>query len=318
MGDLARDAGNTRLADTIGEVVNAHSRSVVSRANTGVGRQFVVPRYVSAQPAAATPWLERHRVGMERALETASALLTVREAGLPRPSANKILAVARAAKAEDTYHSTTIEGYRITREEVQAVIEGRPFDGRSPKDIERLMALKGYAQAFDWTLAKLRAVRPPVPHPKLSENFILDLFVELWGPSVDAGIVTAPDLRDWRNHAVQINSSNHVPPAWEKLRGLMAQFVTQLNEADAGPVTRAVVGHWSFVALHPFKDGNGRVSRLLMNYLLSSAGLPWTTIRAEERHQYFSALERAHIHEDIKPLAMFIVNAVDRACETEA
>lgn len=315
MGDLARDAGNVRLADTIDEVVHAQSRARITRSNTGVGQRFVVPPYVADRPAAATPWLERHRVRLARAIETVSTLLETRDAAMPRLEATEILTVARAAKAEDTYHSTTIEGYRITREEVQAVIAGKSYQGRSPADTERLMALKGYAQAFDWTLVRIRDAKPPVPRPQLTEAFILDLFVELWAPSVDAGVVTAPELRDWRNHAVQINGSDHVPAAWEKLRGLMTQFVTQLNEADVGPLTRAVVGHWAFVHLHPFKDGNGRVSRLLMNYLLGSAGLPWTTIRAEERPQYFAALERAHIHEDIAPFAEFIASAVDRAYE---
>lgn len=313
MGDLARDAGNTRLANAIDEVVSAHSRGQISRSLTGVGRQFLVPGYLSSAPAAASPWLERHRARMARALDTVSKLLASREGALPRLDRAAVLAVARAAKAEDTYHSTTIEGYRITREEVRAVIEGRQSEGRSAAETERLMALKGYAQAFDWTLVRIREAQPPAARPSLTEAFIPDLFLELWAPSVDAGLVTAPDLRDWRNHAVQINNSDHVPPAWEKLRGLMTQFVTQLNEADAGPLARAAVAHWGFVHLHPFKDGNGRVARLMMNYLLGTAGLPWTTIRAEERARYFAALERAHVHEDIVPFAEFIAGAVERS-----
>ena len=313
MGDLARDAGNTRLANTIDEVVSAHSRGQISRSLTGVGRQFLVPGYLSRAPAAASPWLERHRARMARALDTASSLLASREAAMPRLDSAAVLAVARAAKAEDTYHSTTIEGYRITREEVRAVIEGQQYAGRSAAETERLMALEGYAQAFDWTLVRIREAQPPAARPSLTEAFILNLFLELWAPSVDAGLVTAPDLRDWRNQAVQINSSDHVPPAWEKLRGLMTQFVSQLNDADVGPLARAVVAHWGFVHLHPFKDGNGRVARLMMNYLLGAAGLPWTTIRAEERARYFAALERAHVHEDIVPFAEFIAGAVERS-----
>ena len=56
--------------------------------------------------------LERHRVRMERALESVSALLTSREERIPRLDASRIFAIARDAKTEDTYHSTTIEGYR--------------------------------------------------------------------------------------------------------------------------------------------------------------------------------------------------------------
>ena len=51
----------------------------------------------------------------------------------------------------------------------------------------------------------------------------------------------------------------------------------------------------------------------MMNYLLGAAGLPWTTIRAEERAPYFAALERAHVREDIVPFAEFIARAVERS-----
>ena len=50
-----------------------------------------------------------------------------------------------------------------------------------------------------------------------------------------------------------------------------------------------------------------------MNYLLGAAGLPWATIRAEERARYFAALERAHVHEDIVPFGEFIAGAVERS-----
>ena len=62
-------------------------------------------------------------------------------------------------------------------------------------------------------------------------------------------------------------------------------------------------------------DGNGRVARLLMNYLLAGAGLSWTTIRTEERSTYFQALERAHLDLDLAPLADFLANAVRRAAQ---
>lgn len=313
MGKMARAAGNNRLADTIGEVLNAHHRTAVSRSHTRIGQEIIIPAYLSSRPPSGTPWLERHRVRQAHLTEAASALLWERDARLRRLATTEVLTIARAAKVEDTYHSTTIEGYRITREDVIAVISGARHQGRSAAEIERLMALKGYASAFDLTLARLEAAQPSTERPPITEALILDLFIELWSPSIDAGIVTAPQLRDWRNHAVQINGSDYAPPAWEKLLGLMSQFVEQLNAADVGPLTRAVIAHWAFVHLHPFKDGNGRISRLLMNYVLGAAGLPWTTIRSEDQKAYFAALESAHILEDIAPFATFVADAVERA-----
>lgn len=311
MGDLARDAGNARLAHTIDEVVGGQTNARITRANTGVGRQFVVPKYISASPSASTPWLERHRVRLNRALEEVSTLVAKSERTMTRFDAERIVATARAAKIEDTYHSTTIEGYRITREEVMAVIEGKRYAGRSPEETERLMALQGYGRAFEFTLTRIREAQPPLERPLLAESLILDLYLELWSPSIDAGIIEA--RREWRNQHVNIRDSDHVPPAAEKLRGLMTQFVTHMNDAGVGPLTRAIVGHWNFVHLHPFRDGNGRVARLLMNYLLSSAGLPWTTIRADDRQKYFSALEQAHVFENIVPFAQFASAAVERS-----
>lgn len=65
-------------------------------------------------------------------------------------------------------------------------------------------------------------------------------------------------------------------------------------------------------------DGNGRLARLLMNYMLGGSGLPWTTIRAEERPTYFRALERAHVEDEFAPLAEFLSDDIVRSAEVHA
>jgi len=64
-------------------------------------------------------------------------------------------------------------------------------------------------------------------------------------------------------------------------------------ERDAG--VRAVLGHFIFVFIHPYMDGNGRIGRFLMNTMLVSGGFPWTVIRLEQRTQYMSALRRTYV-----------------------
>jgi Fic family protein len=59
------------------------------------------------------------------------------------------------------------------------------------------------------------------------------------------------------------------------------------------PVELAARFHHKFVAIHPFQDGNGRVSRLIMNFILMKAGYPTAIIRQEERIDYYEALEEA-------------------------
>lgn len=95
----------------------------------------------------------------------------------------------------------------------------------------------------------------------------------------------------------------------------MRVLVDDVNALATGPITRAVVAHWGFVHVHPFMDGNGRLSRLLMNLFLGVGGIPWTTIRAEERDPYFAALEQAHVKENYAAFAEFVRDRVIRATQ---
>lgn len=312
MGHLAEAVGNRRLAEQVARVANAFHRTRPSRTITGVGRALVVPQYIAAQPSLREPWLDRFRAKLARAVEV--SMKAVRQSAVDLTPARRatVLRQARTAKAEDTYHSTTIEGYRITREHVRAVLAGAPLDSPDRAEMERLMAVKGYSQAFERTLQFVTDAPDLV---RLSEAMALDLFVELWGPSVDAQIMTTAELRGWRQAPVYIRGSSYVPPAPAKVPQMMRVWADTLNQMEADGVSRAAVAHWAFVHVHPFMDGNGRLSRLLMNLILCSARLPWTIIRAEERREYFDALEQADIREDYAPFARFIADRVTRAQE---
>ncbi len=76
--------------------------------------------------------------------------------------------------------------------------------------------------------------------------------------------------------------------------------------AEKEPIVQAVLGHWLFGYIHPYKDGNGRVARFLMNLMLVSGGYPWTIVRNIRRKQYLESLEAASTGRDIVPFARFI------------
>lgn len=312
-GHLAEEIGNRRLSDQIRDLLAAAHRHPVRRAQTRVA-EIQVPRYIVSLPSLREPWADRFRARLARAAEVARPVMEEAESSIPRLSQDEVLARARDAKLDDAYHSTTIEGYRITREDVRVVEEGVASGGRTPEEVERLMALKGYAQAFERTLGLIGSVQPG-GYVRVSEGDVLDLHLELWSPSIDAGILGAADLRGWRRDPVYIRGSDHVPPGPAKISTLMRVLTDDLNALEAGPLTRAAVAHWGFVHVHPFMDGNGRLSRLLMNLFLGAGGIPWTTIRAEERDPYFAALERAHVHEDYGTFAEFIRDRVLRAAQ---
>src|SRR5258705_1901673 len=93
----------------------------------------------------------------------------------------------------------------------------------------------------------------------------------------------------------------------------MGTLYAQLAQLQLTAVQRAALMHWGFETIHPFPDGNGRVGRLLLNLVLGAEGIPWVTIRAEERDAYFRALEQGQVDGDILPWGRFLAERVRRA-----
>ncbi len=88
----------------------------------------------------------------------------------------------------------------------------------------------------------------------------------------------------------------------------MADFIEWLNSPETAalhPIESAALAHWKLVYIHPFYDGNGRTSRLLMNLVLLRAGYPPAIIRREDRHIYYQALKEAN-QGDMRPFIRFI------------
>jgi Fic family protein len=96
----------------------------------------------------------------------------------------------------------------------------------------------------------------------------------------------------------------HVPLNPEAVRDAIALFGLLRDETH--PAVRVVLGHFCFVYIHPYMDGNGRIGRFLMNVMMAAAGYPWIVIPVEERSAYMSALERASVGGDIVPFADFL------------
>jgi Fic family protein len=78
---------------------------------------------------------------------------------------------------------------------------------------------------------------------------------------------------------------------------------------------RATLGHFTFVFIHPYMDGNGRMGRFLMNVMLASGGYPWTVIPVEQREAYMQALEQASVYQNIEPFTTFLAHLVKKAME---
>jgi len=231
--------------------------------------------------------------------------------GLPS-DAKSYLARVDDAFVTDAYHSLSIEGYRVSGRLIEQIRSGDWNPDSNSKDREQYNALaaRGYWQAFGEVKKSVDAVLNHQNPGKVAYNDHGDWYRELFGASVTAGILKPADLAGYRSDRVFIRNSMHAPLAPHSVADAMDVFFELLAD-ESDPAVRAVLGHFVFVHIHPYMDGNGRMGRFLMNLMLAAGGYPWTVIPAESRSTYMDVLERASVHEHIVPLSRFIGELVE-------
>lgn len=207
----------------------------------------------------------------------------------------------------DAYHSLSIERYRVTPELIEKVSSGKwnvqeSEDDRKQRDA---MAARGYYQAFQAVKETINQILEGGNAGELVDIGHSKWYRELFDPSVAAGLLKPSDLAGYRNHQVYIGSSKHVPLSVDAMRDAMPVLFELLQQETQASV-RAILGHFIFVFIHPYMDGNGRIGRFLMNAMLASGGYPWTIIPVEKREEYMAALESASVQQNIEPFAKFI------------
>jgi len=216
----------------------------------------------------------------------------------------------------DAYHSLSIEGYRVSPALIERVRTGawKPDDDESDREHRDALAARGYWQASQAVRKSVRRVLRGENPGAVVDADHGDWYRELFAPSVTAGIIRAADLAGYRSDQVYIRRSKHVPPRHEAVRDLMPAFFDLLREEEEPPV-RVVLGHFVFVYIHPYMDGNGRMGRFLMNVMLAGGGYPWTVLPVEERNEYMAALEAASVEQNIQQFAAFLARLVQARLE---
>ena len=213
----------------------------------------------------------------------------------------------------DAYHSLSIEGYRVGEELIERVRSGSwdPQTHRKDKEYADALAARGYWQAFQEVKKSLAKILNQNAPGEVVSNDHSIWYRELFAPSVSAGLIGASDLAGYRNQPVYIRKSMHIPPRWEAVRDLMPAFFSLLKDEEE-PAVKAVLGHFFFVYIHPYSDGNGRMGRFLMNVMLAGGGYPWTVIPLETRNDYMAALEEASVRKNIEPFSGFLAGLVQK------
>jgi hypothetical protein len=214
---------------------------------------------------------------------------------------------------EDAYHSLSIEGYRVTEELIAKIALGQwnPEGNSEDRNDRNALAAKGYHQAFLEVRNSVSQILKRAEPGDVVRHDHHDWYRKLFEPSVTSGILEAKHLAGYRSWPVFIRYARHVPPSYESMREAMPVFFDLISK-EPDPAVRAVLGHFVFVYIHPYGDGNGRMARFLMNSMLASGGYPWTVIRVEDRDSYMASLEQASVNGNIEPFAKFIGASVRR------
>lgn len=177
-----------------------------------------------------------------------------------------------------TYDTQRLEGSTLSLRETAGLLEkGISPKGKPIRDVKEAEAHK---EIFGEMVAYKRDLSLPVMlywHKRLFQE-------------------TKPDIAGKiRGHQVAISGSKFLPPSPVEVHPLLTEFFRwyERNKKRPRPVELAALVHLKFVTIHPFAGGNGRISRLLMNFVLNRNGYPMLNIPYENRNSYYNALERA-------------------------
>lgn len=185
-----------------------------------------------------------------------------------------------------TYNTQRIEGSTLTLQETADLLE----HGISPsgKPIEDAKEAEAHDKLFQEMLRS---------REELSQHLVQDWN---WKLLKD----TKPDVAGKiRRHGVRIGRSEFIPPTPVKLQPLLNDFFHwyDVAKAKANAVELAGLVHLKFVTIHPFADGNGRISRVMMNFVLQRNGYPMLNIEYKGRSSYYNSLERSQLNQDERP-----------------
>ena len=203
---------------------------------------------------------------------------------------------------EMIYNSNAIEGNTLTKKETFWVIsEGLTIKGKSLK--EHLEA-KNHKEALDFLYELIDANKKNT----ISEYLIKQIH-SLAVKEADNKIAGI-----YRSGDVFISGSDHKPPSGFEVPGEMEKLIRWIKKETNNyhAVELSAILHHKLVAIHPFWDGNGRASRIIMNILIMNAGYPMAIILKNDRKRYYRVLSEAD-KGDYKNLCEFLAQSVIRS-----
>jgi Fic family protein len=260
-----------------------------------IGRNWSIPND-AAKPVDARETSKKNYIGLEFEFNYIDSLKETIDEHRPF---SKGLANSLQEKliVEWTYNSNAIEGNTLTLSETKVVLEGMTIGGKSM--VEHLEAINHREDIL--FVENLIASKKPLSEWNIKNIHAL-ILKEI--DNINVG--------KYRTENVVISGARHIPPKHYEVGDLMQKLMAEYqNEWKVfHPVVRAALLHGEFVKIHPFIDGNGRTSRLLLNFELMKNGYTPIIIKNEERAKYYDVLDLAHTTMNYEPFIKLVSELV--------
>ena len=197
------------------------------------------------------------------------------------------------------YDSTGIEGNTLTLSETSHLL----FEGIVPKEksLREIYEVINHKKAFDFILNYKE---------EITKDFILELHKLVIANTLGQDLI----LQAGRYRTVQVFIGRSIPPNAKEVPNQMARLLNwySTNKNKLHPLVLASYFHTEFEKIHPFVDGNGRVGRLLMNFILYKNKFPMINIPKKKRFRYYEVLQNAQYKNNLNGFVKFLISILKK------
>lgn len=202
---------------------------------------------------------------------------------------------------EYNYNSNHIEGNTLTYGQTELLLLfGKIVGEAEVRDVEEMTASN--------VGLKMMTEEAQLKDVPLTQNFIRILhktllredytvYRNLPGGQTTSYVIHAGQYKTRPNSVITRNGDRFEYASPEETPALMSDLVNWYNEAekkgDLSPVELAALFHYRYIRIHPFEDGNGRIARLMVNYILARHGWPMIVVRSRKKNEYLEALHQS-------------------------
>ena len=235
---------------------------------------------------------------------------------------------------EFNYNSNHIEGNTLTYGQTEMLLMfGKVVENANMKDLEEMKAsnvgLKMVKEmAFDKEQPLTEYFIRTLHKTLLREDYTV--YRQLPDGTTTSYVVHAGQYKTRPNSVITATGERFEYASPEETPALMTDLLQWYNEAEADgtltPLELAAMFHYRYIRIHPFEDGNGRVSRLIVNYILYRHGFPMIVVKSEDKNNYLTALNRCDVKvgsnpsdgskaelSQITPFVEYLSNCLERA-----